>query len=277
MKTRFLPILAALFISSCCLRAEVLTATTAVHTQPDEAAPVVSYLKAGSTVTPRTDSMANSPAGWIAVDLPAPFEAFVLSKEINKSLDVRAGAKLHQKPSPESGVIATAEAGDSIQITGVRGKWTRLSVDKSLIGYARISALPPVASQPASEPAQPAPLPSHAPVAAPEAPLVHKAPPASVPHAAQSPDLEEIEAATFPRTIEGKLVSTWRPLAPRRPYDYQINDSAGVRFAYLDLSRITTIESAEKYQDKQVAVFGVMRRLAGTKHLVIVVESIQLR
>jgi len=81
----------------------------------------------------------------------------------------------------------------------------------------------------------------------------------------------------IPRSYQGKFVSSRRPFAPRRPYDYQINDDAGIRFAYLDLSKLMLTDSLEKYIDREVVVYGVARNVNDTKDIVVEVDTLQLK
>lgn len=287
MKTK--SILAALWLAAAAsVQAAVLTATTAVHVTPSDSSAVITFLKAGSNVTASSEISGNLPAGWIAIEIPSPVEAYVPNKDITKSLDVRPGAALHLQPSQESGVLTTAEAGDKIEINGVRGKWTRLSVSKKLLGYVQVgggavvtsspaSAAPAATQAPAPKPAQaPAPKSVPAPVAAaPVQPGVYGVSGTGQP--APMVDLGDGGSATLPRSYEGKFVSSRRPFAPKRPFDYQLNDSAGVRFAYLDLSKLMLTDAIEKYLDRTVAVYGVAKNIPGTRDIVIEVETLQLK
>jgi hypothetical protein len=278
MKTKLL-LAAAWLFAAANLQAAVLNATTAVHTKPDEGAPVVTYISAGTNATASTDSVATTPAGWMAIDLPTPIEAYVPNKDITKSLDVRPGTPLHLLPNPASGVLCTAEKGDDIKINGVRGKWMRLKVNKKIVGFIRISSMPPVATAPASYTSTPLPsAPLPAPVNAEPAPAsVASQPVASTPAATQTADLGDSASSMLPRVYEGKFVTTRRAFAPKRPYDFQINDSAGVRFAYVDLSRLMLTDAIEKYIDHNVAVFGLAKNVPGTQDIVIEVDSLQLK
>ena len=67
-----------------------LPATTAVHVEASTQSAVATYLKAGEE--PRPAPGATAPAGWLAVELPGPFEVYVENKDLTKSLDVRPGA-----------------------------------------------------------------------------------------------------------------------------------------------------------------------------------------
>ena len=85
------------------------------------------------------------------------------------------------------------------------------------------------------------------------------------------------DGVILPRLFQGKFVSTRRPFTPRRPYDWQINDAAGVRYAYLDISKLLLTEQIEKYTDREVVVYGVPTALPDGKNIVIKVESLRLK
>ena len=70
---------------------------------------------------------------------------------------------------------------------------------------------------------------------------------------------------------------TQKPLRPRRPYDYALNDEAGKRYAYVDVSRLLQTEQIEKYVDHNVVVFGAAKATADGKDIVITVETLQLK
>jgi hypothetical protein len=90
-------------------------------------------------------------------------------------------------------------------------------------------------------------------------------------------DLGDGGSSALPRQFAGKFVSTRRPLAPRRPYDYALNDDAGKRYAYLDISKLLLTEQIENYIDRKVVVFGAGKNSRDGKDIVIVVETLQLK
>ncbi|PAW80939.1 MAG: hypothetical protein B9S27_05045, partial [Opitutia bacterium Tous-C8FEB] len=57
-----------------------LPATTAVHVEASTQSAVATYLKAGEE--PRPAPGATAPAGWLAVELPGPFEVYVENKDL---------------------------------------------------------------------------------------------------------------------------------------------------------------------------------------------------
>lgn len=250
--------------------AEPLKETTAVHARPDRASPAITFLKAGSQPTPAAAELASVPAGWMAVELPGPFEGYVRKEDLSKSLDLKPGSPIRVAPQPDAGVLATAEKGDKMVITGLRGRFAQISLEKKLVGYIPVGAHPPAATPaplPAA-PAQPGPM-----APAPVSPGVYGAATAGQP----APSLSLGDSNTLPRQFAGRLVSTRRPFTPRRPYDYALNDDAGKRYAYLDLSKLLLTEQIDKFVDRAVVVFGPAKAVPDTRDIVIQVETLRLK
>ena len=245
-----------------------LTVTSAVHTQPDATSPAISVLKAGTDPVPAPNSPPNLPAGWIAIELPGPFEGYVENKDLNKGLDVKPGVSIRVAPKPDAGVLTVAEKDDKTTITGLRGKWTQISLEKKLLGYVHVGGATPVpaaAASPAPAPMAPAPV----------APAAHGS--AIAGQAAPMVNLGDGGGSALPRQFAGRFVSTRRAFTPRRPYDYALNDDAGKRYAYLDVSKLLLTEQIEKYIDHHVVVFGGAKNSADGKDIVIMVETLQLK
>lgn len=280
MKTKLHGIAALLLAALNSSLAAPLASTTAVHTKPDTSSPAITYLKAGTEPTPTVNSLATTPAGWMAIELPGPFEGYVENKDLTKSLDVKEGALIRLAPKNDSGVLTTAQKGDKSTITGLRGKWTQIKLEKNLTGYIQVGSapgyMPPIATTPAgaapsTAPAQPPPAPSAAPVT----PGVYGV---STPgQAAPMVNLGDGGATTLPRQFAGRFVSTRRPFTPRRPYDYALNDDAGKRYAYLDISKLLQTDQIEKYVDHPVVVYGAAKATPDGKDIVIQVETLQLK
>lgn len=261
------------------LAAAPLTETTAVHTRPDPAAPTITFLKAG---TAPAFSSTPAPSGWVAVDLPGPFEAYVQNKDIGKSLDVRPGAAIRLQPSLDAAILAYMEPGDPAAITGLHGKWTQIRLQKQLTGFIRITGGTAAAAPAYATPAQPVlrdvPAAAPAPRPASPAPLTPTAYGVAAGGApAPVVGLNDGGAGILPRLFQGKFVSSKRPFAPRRPFDWQLNDDAGVRYAYLDLTKLLLTEQIEKYVDRIVVVYGKPKAMPGGRDIVIEVESLQLK
>jgi hypothetical protein len=58
-------------------------------------------------------------------------------------------------------------------------------------------------------------------------------------------------------------------------YDYQLSDSSGRRFAYVDMKRLVLTEKLESYLNLQVIVTGTVRNTVDGKDLVVVAQAIQ--
>lgn len=249
-----------------------LVTTTAVHTKPDPTSPAISFLKAGQEPAPAATAPSALPAGWIAIELPGPFEGYVENKDLTKSLDVKPGVSIRLAPKVDGSVLAVSEKGDKTTVTGLRGKWTQISLEKPLLGYVHVGTPPD--TQPAAAAAAPGAPP--APMrAAPVTPGAYGSTTAG--QAAPMVNLGDGGSSTLARQFAGKIVSTRRPLTPRRPYDYALNDEAGKRYAYLDISKLLLTEQIEKYIDHNVVVFGAAKNSADSKDIVIQVETLQLK
>lgn len=274
MKTK-IALIAALLAGTGALSAATLPATTAVHTQPSENAPAITFLKAGSQPVIAPGTLATTPAGWLAVELPGPFEGYVLNRDIQKNLDVRIGAPIHLAPKPGSGVLATMAASDKVEITGLQGKWTQIRLETKIIGYIQINGaagyLPPIAA-----PSNLVDVPAPAPLSpSPVSPIAYGVTTAGQP--APMVNLGDGGSSTLPRLFQGRFVSTRSPFRPRRPFDWALNDEAGKRFAFVDISKLLLTEQIEKYTDHIVVVYGAAKATPDGKDIVIAVESLQLR
>ena len=281
MKTNLRLLLALLTATS--LVAAPLTSTTAVHTRPDAAAPTVTVLNAGSEPVPAVGLALPLPSGWQAIELTGPHEVYLHGKDLTKNLDVRPGAEFRTAPKADAPIFATFTAGDKAEITGLRGKWTQFKLEKKIVGYIQ-SGSPISAAASASSPA----------TLRASAEVTSRSTPAAIPPPAASPvpatasaggpsgrpvqmiNLGDGGSSALPRLFKGKLVSARRSLIARKPYDFQLNDDGGARYAYLDISKLLLTEQIEKYADHTVVVYGTAKPVPNSKDIVIQVESLQL-
>lgn len=242
-----------------------LTVPAAVHTKPDASAPAITVLKAGTEPTAALSAPIDLPSGWIAIELPGPFEGYVENKDLTKSLDVKPGTAIRLAPKADAGVLVVAEKGDKTSISGLKGRWTQISLEKKLTGYVKVGVAtqPPVAAA-----ATGGPVSGHTPAS----PAYSTAPGQAAPTA----NADDNGGSMLPRQFAGRFVSTRRAFTPRRPYEYALNDDAGKRYAYVDTSKLLLTEQIEKYIDKKVVVFGATRAVPDTKDIVIVVETLRL-
>jgi hypothetical protein len=261
MKIKF--ILAASALAWCAsLDAATLSVSTAVQSQPDPSSPVIAILKAGSDEPMPTDKVGPPPPGWTAVDVRGPFEGYVRNKDLTKELDVHPGATVYLGPKDTSGVLTTFEAGDKAEITGLRGGWTQVRLDKTLVGY--IQANPTVVpSVPEVAPSSPAPA---APASA----------PAAMPSTAPAGTGGD-QSVALSRLYEGTLSSTRTILMPKRPYEWQLVDASGKRIAYVDLTRLLLTDQIENYNGHPVVVLGSLKSVQDGKDLVIDADGLRLK
>ncbi|HZZ59100.1 MAG TPA: hypothetical protein VFE31_14805 [Opitutaceae bacterium] len=249
--------LCLLLLAAAAGRAAPLTATTAVQTRPDAAAPIVGYLKAGT----EPQAAGSAPDGWMAVSLPGPFTAYVPSTALTKDLDVKPGTPLYLEPRPDANVLASAARGDKITITGLHGRWTQVSLEQPLIGYIPLGPSPAVAAGSSPLPSAPAGA-SEAPVPAPSGP---------------GHPVDVTSALTGPQYFEGRFASTHRWIGPARPYDWELLDASGSRLAYLDVHKLLLTEQMQKYIGHTVSVYGTVEPIPRSHDVVVTVESLQLR
>jgi len=251
------PSLFLALLAASSLAAAPLSKTTAVHSQPNASSPAIAVLNAGTEPVLATGVTVQPPSGWTAVELAGPHEVYVQNKDILKSLDVKPGSNLYTAPKVDAPVLTTMAKGDIAEISGLHGRWTQIHLDKKVIGYIGDDSVPSpvIAAGTSNRPAN-----SNAPVSS------------GVPVATLSP----AAAAALPRMFEGTFVPAKRFLA-YKPYEYQLNDRGGQRYAFLDVSQLTKAEPIERYLDHTVTVYGSAKAIENTKDIVIEVDSIQLR
>lgn len=254
-----------LLAGACALRAAPLSETTAVLTQPAQTAPILTYLKAGTEPAAAADAPP-APAGWLAVAVPGPVEGYVQQKDLTKSLEVKPGASILMAPKADAAVLEVAAKGEKTTITGIHGRWTQVRLEHPVVGYVYLGAS-----------ALPIPSPTPATADMPMQPLTPAASPLTAPTTAPGAAAADQSASALPRFFQGKFVSTKRLFRPSRPFDWALNDANGVQVAYLDVNGLLLTEQVDKYVGHDVVVFGGANAVAGTKEIVIHVESLQLR
>lgn len=237
--------------------ADILPSDTAVFVQPDPKSHVLSRLKAGNTIVYTGDA----PAGWRRVELSGTFEAYVHNRDITKNLEVREGANILATPKKDAAVIATAQAGDKTEVVGLANTdWVQIKLEKKLQGFIATAANANVA--PETRPLTP----------------VAPAAPAAATSAVGRPVPIAGNSADMPRLFAGRLLLARRPVInPNPPYDYQLADQSGRRFAYVDTRRLLLTDKIEAYLDRQISITGTVRNTVDGKDLVIAAESMQLK
>lgn len=237
--------------------ADLLPADAAVFLQPDPKSPVLVRLKAGNTILYTGDA----PAGWRRVEITGSFEGYAHNRDITKGLEVREGGSILAAPKKDAPALTVAQEGDKTEVVGLAGgDWVQIKFHKKLQGF--------VATAAANIAPEPAPL-----LAVPAAPA-----PAAATTTIGRPAPLTGNTADLPRLFAGRLVVARRALInPNPPYDYQLTDSTGRRFAYVDTKRLLLTDKIEAYLDRQVSVTGTVRNTVDGKDLVIAAESMQVK
>jgi hypothetical protein len=253
-------ILAAAALSGCAaLDGATLGVATAVQSQPDPASAVITVLKAGAEQPALSDKVGAPPPGWIAVDVPGPFEAYVKNKDLTKQLDVVPGSNLFGSPKDGSPVLTVYQKGDVTEITGLHGSWTQIRLDKTLVGYIQTDVA-------AAVPATLAPVPATTGASA--------APSAAAP---AQPAATDSGPVAFSKLFEGTLTGTRTLLMPKKPFQWQLSDSDGKRIAYVDLSKLLIPDQIDNYAGHSVVVLGSLEGVKDTTDLVIHAEGLRLK
>jgi hypothetical protein len=275
------PSLFLALLAASSLAAAPLSKTTAVHAQPNASSAAIAVLNAGTEPVLATGVTVQPPAGWTAVELAGPHEVYVQNKDILKSLDVKPGSNLYTAPKVDAPILTTMIKGDVAEISGLHGRWTQIHLQKKVIGYIGDDSVssPVVVAAVSNRPSTtnaPAGINATSPVSSPVQIYTGPSQAAPISSSSQVATLSPAAAAALPRMFEGTFVPAKRFLA-YKPYEYQLNDRGGQRYAFLDTSRLTKAEPIERYLDHTVTVYGSAKAIENTKDIVIEVDSIQLR
>ena len=276
MKPSTLRFFAVLGLLSAALQAAPLTEATSVYSKADAASPVLTTLKAGTEPAITVD-VSNVPAGWTAVTLAGPHEVYAANKDVTKALDVRPGSPYLTEPKIGAPVLTLAELGDKTEITDYRGKWTKFRLNRPVTGFIKSSAKPGASPVVKSTSTSSASAVTPAPMKDASMPATAAAPAQAVVNIGRAAPVGDGGSSALPRLFQGKFASTYHPLRPRRPYEFQLTDAAGSRYAYVDISKLLATEQLNKFVDRTVVVYGTAHSVPGSTEMVIVAESLQLR
>jgi hypothetical protein len=252
-------------------RAATLEAPLPAYASPDAAAPILGTATTGTRIAAGT-----APSGWAAVELSGPHSVYVTEKDTLKNFEVRPGAAYLSAPRADAPVLGLAGENDPAEFADVSGKFSKFSLNKSIIAYVRVAPTPVAAITPEPELAF-----------APAAPVADTQPalmddltgtlPQNIPanHSVGQGRSSEVGEPRLARTFFGTVASTRNPLRPRRPHDYQLNDSGGARIAYLDISKLLLTEQPDAFLGRPIAILGTAETVG--RDLVIHVESLKLQ
>jgi hypothetical protein len=236
--------------------ADILPADTAVFLSPDTKSFVLSRLKAGNTIIYTGDA----PAGWRRVELTGTFPAYVRNSDLTKGLEVKVGANIYTEAKKDATVLTVAQEGDKAELVGLakNSDFCQIKLEKKLQGFIAVGANANASSDLRLTAAvAPAPVaPSNAPGRA----------------VAVNPSSES------PRLFAGRLVLARRAIInPNPPYDYQVIDADGRRFAYVDMRRLPATTKIDTFLDREISISGTVRNTVDGKDIVIAAESITVR
>lgn len=240
------------------LAADTVATDTAVFQQPDAKSAVLTRLTAGTAITIAGDA----PTGWRRVEIDGSFNGYARSREITKALSVREGANVYSEPKLTSSVLTVSQKGDKSEVVGLaQGDWLQVRVEKKLQGFIAVGD---TANRPSPSLAKVAPT---APAAAPAPAASSTEPGRPVPVSANSADTPRLFTGTF--SVARATLFGSAPV-----YDYQLTDSTGRRFAYVETKRLVLTERIENYLDLQVVITGTVRNTVDGKDLVVVAEAL---
>ena len=98
---------------------------------PTPRSPAISFLKAGTDPVPPPAHRATCrPAGWRS-SCRARLRAMSKTR-ISEGLDVKPGTSIRVAPKADAGVLTRRRSRDKTSITGLRGKWTQITLEKKL-------------------------------------------------------------------------------------------------------------------------------------------------
>ncbi|MGC4115197.1 MAG: hypothetical protein QM765_11430 [Myxococcales bacterium] len=259
----------ALALCSVAARAATLDVAAPAYASPDEKSIVLGTAQPGARIAATA-----APSGWMAVELPGPHTVYVTDKDMAKNMEVRPGASYYSAPDAKSPVVGLAGEKDVAEwADNAPNRFNKFALNQPITAYVRVApaAVAPVAhAAPAAEPAPAASVPFDDNTAT----LRNDIPANNPVIAGKGLDAGEPRLA---RTFFGTLASTRNPLRPRRPFDFQLNDSGGNRIAYLDVSRLLQTEQIDAFAGRPVTLFGTAEPLGTGKEIVIRVETLKLQ
>jgi hypothetical protein len=263
-------LLATCTIAAPAARAATLDAPLPAYASPDAAAPILGTAQTGTRIAAGT-----APSGWAAVELTGPHTVYVTEKDTLKNFEVRPGAAYLSQPRANAPVIGLAGENDPAEFADIAGKYNKFSLNKPIIAYVRVPVIPvtPVTAARPAAPTTPAPAASLPPLMDDLSGTLPQNIPANRP-VTPGQGLEAGEPR-LARTFFGVVSSSRSALRPRRPHDFQLNDDAGARIAYLDISKLLLTEQIDAFIGRPVAILGTAETVG--RDLVIHVESLKLQ
>ncbi|MEZ5276186.1 MAG: hypothetical protein R3F07_07400 [Opitutaceae bacterium] len=242
---------------------ESVSYPTPMRIEPASDAPVVQSLSPGDSFAVVDESdlptgMSPLPEGWSAIRFEADYQGYVNNNEVLKNLTAEVGAGVLMEASLEAPLLTVVEMDDITQVTDVTGEWSRIIIRKPLVGYIDAGAVAeseaPVAQVAAAAAIEPTPA------VLPPPPMTTAAPNADV----------------APILMNGRLERTRRVFGRGPDQEYQLIGKEGKVIAYLETDSLILTEPVDAFLGLVVNVFGVPRKPAESKALILRVETLRV-
>jgi len=303
----------AFLTGSLALRATPLASDTPIYEEPDTDSMIIGTVAAGTEPLPpfRGLYMIGVPGGWDVVGIDTSQDCWVRDNDLDKRLNVKLGTLLRAAPDADAAVIGKMEPGDLGEKCDTKGKWVQVRYSKRIKGYilkpitidtpasgltstSTTSILVGAATVTCTATAT-APAIVTATTLATAAEVLPKSRylyvnrskqyiggtnPYFDNQAALMTEMQQLPAKIItgdtlppmPRSFEGTFARTRGVFVAL----YQLNDSTGKHFAYLDLGDMSATQHPETFEGKTVIIYGTMLPMPNSKNVLIIkVETIQ--
>jgi uncharacterized protein YgiM (DUF1202 family) len=248
-----------------------------VRVLPDPISEVVIQLNKGERVEileRKTVTDAGKARDWLRITLPPGAKCYVNARFVKDGVMTGEGVYVRSGPGTNFRTVGQLAKGDRVEVVSQAGEWVRIQPTPKCSGWIA-AELVSVEAAAAVPPLPPAPPPQVTEVLPPEPVMVPLTPPAS-PAPSPAPTIRAVE--TDPEeyiyyTVKVGVLQAVRDPATA-PGSYQLMtpevERRQHRIAYLE----TTELNLDRYDGKNVRVFGNLRWRKGERWPLIVVERV---
>ncbi len=186
-------------------------------------------------------------------------------KALNKALQVKIGTHVYQHESTKSPILATVQAGDTVEVLGMGDEMVEV---KLIRGSTKVVEQAPVQAAPVSV-SQP----------------VAQSTPAPAPASMNDDDMNRLRNAYVDpngndtgklSSFEGTLKKAWALIGPGSKYNYKLVDPNGNLIGYVDFTKFRDEETMKSYLDRDMIINGSTELLTSNGDL-IVIKAISAR
>lgn len=294
MRTRLLFRLSLLFTGILCyssLSAQTPASSTefaqrpvVLYSQPDRNSPVIGTATFTDELRHQSKPVANTPAEefWFSTERPTSVSGYVRNRDLGKDLNIKEGSPIRRTANPESDILFHWEKGNVANFGDVSGHFTQVSTERPVTIYYQ--ALPPPVSRPAAQPAS-----ATTPQTPPPPARINPATPKTAPEPKGdgqpiAPPVTSYRLLTeLPENPERTLyfVGTFRPyrsiIQVRRSYRFELIGSDNQRIAFVDMDKVTSAQTLNRYFHKKVLISGTLQKIAHTDDYLIEARLIRSR